>query len=238
MNFPLLRHESGAKLVVESQLCFGLSAELNMSVTPSNASPELVSSLPYAAGAAQPHAAEAPAIESHKPLDILTITGSVKWFDVAKGFGFIMPDNGLPDIMLHVTCLRRDGYQTALEGARVVCEVLSRPRGLQCLRILSLDNTSALHPSQTLPRTHVQVAPTSGLERMIVKWFNRTRGFGFVHKGEGEPDVFVHMEVMRKYGLPELIPGQTVYVRYGDGPKGLMASEIRLETGSDVPAVN
>ena len=57
------------------------------------------------------------------------LTGVIKWFDVSKGFGFIVPDNGMADVLLHVTCLRRDGFQTAYEGARVVCEVLQRAEG-------------------------------------------------------------------------------------------------------------
>ena len=64
---------------------------------------------------------------SAEPVDLVEITGVVKWFDVAKGFGFIVPDDGRPDVLLHVTCLRRDGYQTAYEGARVVVEALNRP---------------------------------------------------------------------------------------------------------------
>ena len=59
-------------------------------------------------------------------LDLVEITGVIKWFDVAKGFGFIIPDNGMQDVLLHVTCLRRDGYQTVLEGARVVALIQRR----------------------------------------------------------------------------------------------------------------
>ena len=50
-------------------------------------------------------------------LDVIEVVGSIKWFDVSKGFGFIVPDDGRPDVLLHVTCLRRDGYQTAYEGS-------------------------------------------------------------------------------------------------------------------------
>jgi CspA family cold shock protein len=163
---------------------------------------------------------------------VVEVVGVIKWFDVSKGYGFIVPDNGAGDVLLHVTCLRRDGYQTAYEGARIVCEALARPKGLQAFRVLSMDESTAVHPAQMPPpRTHVTVTPTSGLERAIVKWFNRLRGFGFLTRGEGTPDIFVHMETLRRYGLTELRPGQTVLVRFGPGPKGMMASEVRPDGG-------
>lgn len=167
-------------------------------------------------------------------VDVVEMAGEIKWFDVSKGYGFIVPDNGGADVLIHVTTLRRDGFQTAREGARVVCEVLERAKGLQVFRVLSLDLSTAIHPSQTPPaRTHVQVVPTGGFEIAVVKWFNRVRGFGFVSRGDGTQDIFVHIEVLRRYGLTELKPGESVLVRFGDGPKGCMAAEVRpLETGS------
>ena len=138
-------------------------------------------------------------------LDIVEVSGRIKWFDVAKGFGFIVADDGGPDVLLHVTCLRRDGYQAAHEGARIVVEALHRPRGLQATRVVSLDDSSALHPSELpLPRTHVTVVPSSALEPAVVK------------------------ETLRRYGIAELKPGDKVLVRYGDGSKGVMAAEVRL----------
>jgi cold shock protein len=162
-------------------------------------------------------------------LDLVEVSGRIKWFDVAKGYGFIVPDNGLSDVLLHVTTLRKDGFQTAHEGSRIVCEAALRSKGLQVFRVISMDESTAVHPAQLqAPRTHVQVTPSSGFEICIVKWFNRVRGFGFLTRGDGTEDIFVHMETLRRYGIAELKPGDGLLVRFGDGPKGLMAAEVRV----------
>jgi CspA family cold shock protein len=97
----------------------------------------------------------------------VSLVGAIKWFDVAKGFGFVVPDGGGPDILLHVTCLQRDGYRVAYEGARLVFEAVAGRRGWQVFRIISMDLSTAVHPSQLpIPRTHVAVMPTSPLVKV------------------------------------------------------------------------
>jgi len=172
----------------------------------------------------------------HDALNLIEVAGRIKWFDVSKGYGFVVPDNGLGDILLHVTVVRRDGFQTVAEGARIICEVQQRDKGYQVFKVLSIDDSTAVHPAHMpAARTHVQVVPTSGFEIAVVKWFNRTKGFGFLTRGDGTDDIFVHMETLRKYGIAEVKPGDCVLVRFGDGKNGLMASEVRPLEGSRLP---
>src|SRR5574337_375558 len=123
------------------------------------------------------------------------------------------------------------------EGARVVAQAHRRERGLQVFKVISVAEPEPGYAAPPAPpRTRAQASAVGGFEIVIVKWFNRSRGFGFLTRGEGTEDIFVHMETMRRYGFLDPKPGDTMLARFGPGPKGLMAAEVRPLDGSKILA--
>jgi CspA family cold shock protein len=158
------------------------------------------------------------------------VSGCIKWFDPTKGYGFIKPAGEQQgDILLHQTCVRQSGFKFASEGARVVCEAVQGPRGLQARRLITLDNSTALPDADpALRAARFTAEPRGPAFDATVKWFNRGKGYGFVSRGPNTPDVFVHMETLRRCGIRELHQGQRVRVRAGEGPKGELAAEVAV----------
>lgn len=154
------------------------------------------------------------------------VEGRVKWFDATKGFGFIVADDGGPDILLHANVLRNFGQGSVADNARIAVRVVKTHRGVQAQEVLSIS------PPEPVEMTEGEVLADALPEDAPflparVKWFDKAKGFGFVNVFGHSADVFVHVEVLRRFGLADLQPGEAISIRVVEGPRGKMAAEVR-----------
>ncbi|APG47101.1 cold-shock protein [Phaeobacter porticola] len=156
------------------------------------------------------------------------IRGLVKWFDPTKGFGFVVSDDGGPDILLHVNVLRNFGQSSVADGAEVELVTHQTDRGVQAVEVLSItppvrDDSPVLSDFAELDSDALYSEP---LVPARVKWFDKGKGFGFANVFGRDEDVFLHVEVLRQSGLSELQPGEALGMRVIDGKRGRMAVEV------------
>ena len=160
--------------------------------------------------------------------DTRTVTGRVKWFDPAKGFGFVVAEEGGPDILLHANVLRNFGQSSVADAAGIEVRVQETDRGIQATQVLRIDPPEGGEgmPLADLAEADSQELSSAPLEPARVKWFDKAKGFGFANVFGSADDVFVHIEVLRRSGLADLQPGEAICLRVVDGKRGRMATMV------------
>ena len=157
------------------------------------------------------------------------VSGTVKWFDPGKGYGFVLGETGGPDILLHANVLRNFGQSSVADGVRIEIEVQDTPRGCQAVEVLSIARPLAAPaaPLEDISGYSAAEIAAIDVQPARVKWFDKTKGFGFANTFGSDVDIFIHIEVLRSSGLADLQPGEAICLRVVEGRRGLMAAAVQ-----------
>ena len=152
------------------------------------------------------------------------ISGVVKWFDPSKGFGFIEPDEGGPDVLVHANVLRNYGVNSVSDGSQV--EVIARrsEQGFQTVEVRSITPPSGANlEDSSMP---IDELKRSELIPARIKWYSSRKGYGFANAYGHSGDIFIGASVLRNCGLAEVQDGEAVSLRIEHGGKGQIASHV------------
>ena len=157
------------------------------------------------------------------------LKGRVKWFNSAKGFGFIVPEDGGRDILIHASVLRDCGLSELSEDAQIEFSAQKSERGMQAVEVHAVEtpkdgagSAAARSPGGAKAKGTEAVE----LQPARIKWFNAEKGFGFVRVFGVDEDVFVHMDTFRRAGMSHPEQGEGVAVRITEGKRGRMVAQV------------
>jgi cold shock protein len=160
-----------------------------------------------------------------------TVWGRVKWYNPLKRYGFVELSDGSGDAFLHANALADIDSGTLQPGVRLEFRLAPGQRGPQVIEVLSVD-TSTAAPSRPLRKSfrsppHRHAYEVRVQEMGTVKWYNASRGFGFIVMDSGE-EIFVHASALNRAGITGLNEGQRVYVGVTEGRKGPETASIQV----------
>tara|TARA_Y100000031_G_scaffold103586_1_gene113869 strand:+ start:101228 stop:101791 length:564 start_codon:yes stop_codon:yes gene_type:complete len=148
----------------------------------------------------------------------------LKWFNTAKGYGFVRTNGLTADIFLHASLLQCDNHPLVGEGATMKCDIRKTDNGYSVEKVLTVIETGDTPFQKAEDETQQLIITTKG----IVKRYSTTSEFGFIIPDDGVKDIFVHKSCVENSGLEELIPGQSVEVSYKTVPKGREALSVKV----------